>query len=217
MIKILYFTIEGQLEQSLWNSYLKKLPSNLQSNVTKYYRWQDQYSNLFGKLLLKHGLIEYGYGNDCLDLLNYNSFKKPFIDKKTYFNLSHSSEIVICAFSQKDEIGIDIEEIKPIEISEFDNIFTEEELNLIQKSIDPINTFYRFWTIKESVVKAIGKGLSLPLSEVVVSGTNQCNFRSLSFNIHNLELNSSYFCSLASTSYDEFTLNKITLQDFSLW
>ena len=217
MIKILYFTIEGQLEQSLWNSYLKKLPSNLQSNVTKYYRWQDQYSNLFGKLLLKHGLIEYGYGDDCLDLLNYNSFKKPFIDKKTYFNLSHSSEIVICAFSQKDEIGIDIEEIK--ENKDFHDIlplfFTIHEQNKILDAKNSVTEFYKLWTRKEAVLKAMGVGLNFKLNEIDV-----CNnkIKNDSLNVPDLHIKSykknNSFISIATTLIPQIRLFEVSNINF---
>src|SRR5690606_17840232 len=102
-----------------------------------------------GKLLIWKGLTQFSYENDCLTKIQFNSYGKPFIDQNIFFNLSHSGNYVVCAFFMQ-EIGIDIEEIKEIEIDDFNKIFTEGERKCLKNSNNRTNDFFRYWTMKES-------------------------------------------------------------------
>jgi len=214
MVKVLYFRFTEELEPNVFKHYLQKLPIDFQKKALRYRRWQDQYTNLFGKLLLVYGLKEYGFREEDLNHLKYNEYNKPYLENEIYFNLSHSGDIVICAISNEQEIGIDIEEMKPINIWEFDTIFTKNELEIMNNSSHPVFTFYKYWTIKESVIKAIGKGLALPLSEVVVSDDDQCSFRNQHFKIQIIDIEKGYYCALANPVKQPFSTNQIFLNNF---
>ncbi|MEI3612720.1 4'-phosphopantetheinyl transferase family protein [Pseudogracilibacillus sp. SO30301A] len=41
---------------------------------------------------------------------------------------------------------------------------------------DKLSTFYKYWTLKESYVKAIGKGLSIPLNSFTIVNDNNIYF-----------------------------------------
>ncbi len=84
----------------------------------------------------------------------------------------------VIAFNNK--VGVDIEfyntTIDIMGMLEF--ILTKKEIELI-KSLDDkekYKTFYTFWTKKESLVKAIGRGLSYPINTIevikLISGKN---------------------------------------------
>ncbi len=214
MVKVLYYRISEELEPAIFNHYLQKLPVEFQEKALRYRRWQDQYTNLFGKLLLVYGLKEFGFTANDLNKLKYNAYNKPFLENGAHFNLSHSGDIVICAISTEQEIGIDIEEMKPINIWEFDTIFTKNELEIMNRSTDPVYTFYKYWTIKESVIKAIGKGMALPLNEVVVSEDDHCSFRNQHFKIQIIDVEEGYYCALADSVKQDYSLNQIFLNDF---
>lgn len=83
----------------------------------------------------------------------------------TEFNLSHSGNYAVCLLSGRPA-GVDIEQKK--EMPQYKMLarryFTEMEAGRIKDS----ECFLRYWTLKESYVKAIGKGLSFPLNEVEV-------------------------------------------------
>jgi 4'-phosphopantetheinyl transferase len=92
---------------------------------------------------------------------------KPFSidDTGLYFNLSNSGNVVVIAISRDSEIGIDIEKIRPLQDLEemINHNFTKNEIKFINsKAEEKQNRFFRFWTIKESYLKAIGEGMRLP-------------------------------------------------------
>jgi 4'-phosphopantetheinyl transferase len=71
------------------------------------------------------------------------------------WSLSHKPEYVAGVVSQ-DKIGIDIEEMKPRDELLFARVATEKEWELRERSWD---TFFRYWTAKEAILKAIGIGI----------------------------------------------------------
>ena len=83
------------------------------------------------------------------------------------FNLSHSDEMVVLAFSQYKDLGVDIERINNIQdfLQIAKQYFRKEEYEYISKidAESPLRKFYKVWTIKEAFVKATGEGLSRSL------------------------------------------------------
>jgi len=72
-----------------------------------------------------------------------------------YWSLSHKPKYVAAVIS-KDKVGIDIEEMKPRPESLFARVASDEEWGLKEKSWD---TFFRYWTAKEAILKVIGIGI----------------------------------------------------------
>ncbi len=89
------------------------------------------------------------------------------------FNLSHSGDKVVYAFTSGQEIGIDIE--KQREIPNMEQIFArffskrENETFLSLPEAFRQEAFFNCWTRKEAFVKATGEGLSFPLDSFDVS------------------------------------------------
>ena len=91
---------------------------------------------------------------------------KPYSndDPGLYFNMSTSGKLAVFAFSRDSEVGIDIERIRPL--PDLDDMirrnFTDSEIRFINtKPEERISRFFRFWTVKESYLKAIGEGMRL--------------------------------------------------------
>lgn len=142
------------------------LPLEMQMRNGRYKRWQDKMSHLLGRMLLLKGLGDYGYDAHSLSLIQYNSYQRPFLDGDTDFNISHSGHYVLCAIAEGIRIGVDIEEIRPVRLSDFSHVMNNRQWNNILSAQDPLHAFYRSWTIKESVIKADGKGLSIPVTDI---------------------------------------------------
>ena len=96
-----------------------------------------------------------------------NKYGKPYTENvSVHFNSSHSADMVICCISD-DEIGIDIEKIKPFNPKAANKFATEDELEYISSKE---NGFFEIWTLKEAYFKCVGTGLG-------------SNIKSVSFNI----------------------------------
>jgi len=91
------------------------------------------------------------------------------------FNLSHAGERAIVALALGHDVGVDIEEERPIDVLELaDRFFAPEESEAL-RGIHPseqTRAFYRCWTRKEAFINVLGAGLSFPLHEFEVSITD---------------------------------------------
>jgi 4'-phosphopantetheinyl transferase len=159
-------------EESLPDLYIKKARS--------YMFEKDACNFLLGKVLLLKGMRKLGYLNIDLNDMRFNEFSKPYFNNGFSFNISHSGHYVVCALSKTCNLGIDLEEIKSIQFEHFINCFSETEWLYLINAANPLTVFYKFWTKKEAVIKADGKGLGIPLSSVGVIDNrvliNSCNW-----------------------------------------
>jgi 4'-phosphopantetheinyl transferase len=107
---------------------------------------------------------------------SYSDYGKPSLKDATAtlrFNLSHSQELALYAFTQRREIGIDIEHTRPVpsrdQIAEqFFSPNENQALRALPAAQQTIG-FFNCWTRKEAYIKAHGEGLSLPLDQFDVT------------------------------------------------
>ncbi|MDE7076742.1 MAG: 4'-phosphopantetheinyl transferase superfamily protein [Clostridia bacterium] len=84
-----------------------------------------------------------------------------------FFNISHSGEWTVAAFADC-EVGVDIQHVKPADMRLADRYFAAEEREALAQSDCAQDLFFRFWTVKESYLKALGTGLSRTLNSFTV-------------------------------------------------
>lgn len=84
-----------------------------------------------------------------------------------HFNTSHAGDWVVCVFDSA-EIGVDVERVKPANLSISRSFFTDEEHHDICSASDPNDRFFDYWTLKESFIKHTGKGLSQALNAFTI-------------------------------------------------
>jgi 4'-phosphopantetheinyl transferase len=88
------------------------------------------------------------------------------------FSLSHSGEQALLALAIGREVGIDIEQVRSVEVLDLArHCFSQREYETLE-SFSPdqrLQAFFRGWTRKESLVKARGDGLSCSLRDFDVS------------------------------------------------
>lgn len=87
------------------------------------------------------------------------------------FNLAHSGDVAVVAIA-RHELGVDVEELRPVPRAErlAARFFSEAErrwLSALPKAHRD-RGFLDLWTCKEAYLKAIGTGIELPLSRVEV-------------------------------------------------
>jgi 4'-phosphopantetheinyl transferase len=171
------------------------IPTTLHQSIGKYRRWQDAHAALLGKVLLRTALEKAGHPAD-LNGLQYTDWKKPFLPAGPEFNISHSGHRVVCILGDGARVGIDIEVITPFAFDGFEGQFTEREWAFIQTSPSPISAFYHCWTAKESLIKADGRGLGIPLQELDVSDGRPISLDGKWWSVHQLPLFDGYACHL---------------------
>ena len=103
-------------------------------------------------------------------LVSYKESGKPYIrNSEVHFNLSHSDDIVLCAVGD-ERVGCDAEHIKEYNEKIARRFFTEKEQMRLDKSRNKASDFTKLWTLKESILKYSGEGMSGGLSTYDFSG-----------------------------------------------
>ncbi len=198
-VKLYYTYLHGRLKDHEFKSYLKQLPLDIQSRIIRYKRWQDRQSGLFGKLLLVEGMIEMGFSKHCLDKIKTNENGRPYVDHLPDFNLSHSGDSIVCAINTTGRIGVDVEKISDIDMIPYKEFMSIEEWKEIQTSNKNKKTFYDFWTKKESIIKADGRGMTIPLTQVQLK-ENRAVLAGTQWDLIKIDLDPGYSCHIAITS-----------------
>ncbi len=85
---------------------------------------------------------------------------KPYIvNSDICFNISHSESEVMCVCGDEN-VGCDIQRIKPYNEKVARRFFTVNEYELLEKNENKAYAFTVLWTLKESALKYSGEGLS---------------------------------------------------------
>jgi 4'-phosphopantetheinyl transferase len=139
---------------------------------------RDRRRYIVGRARLRHLLASrLGVEPDAVELF-YGPRGKPrlsrsFTNSDLCFNVSHSEDVAVYAFSSGREIGVDVEAVR--EMRDADDIAArffsrrENEAYLALDPRDKVLGFFNCWTRKEAFIKAIGDGLCYPLDSFDVS------------------------------------------------
>jgi 4'-phosphopantetheinyl transferase len=109
---------------------------------------------------------------------SYGPHGKPYLeetvgDSTLRFNLGHSNDIALYAFTRCREIGVDIEYLRALpDADQVANRFFSADENAALHALPASQrrqAFFNCWTRKEAYIKAIGKGLAQPLDQFEVS------------------------------------------------
>lgn len=133
--------------------------------------------------IVAHGLLRILLGrylqtDPRLLRFDLNAYGKPALafpaqSPLLQFNLSHSADLALYAFSWQQHIGVDVEYMRTTidydGIAQYSFSPTEQAALLSLPPTEKHEAFYRCWTRKEAYIKARGMGLSLPLDLFDVS------------------------------------------------
>jgi 4'-phosphopantetheinyl transferase len=150
------------------------LSESEQARARAFYFLRDRQTYTITRAALKHLL---GYYHGVLPnriAFTYAEHGKPSLpDSEIEFSVSHSGGRAVIAIAFGARVGVDIEtfnrEAQYLELSK--RFFASaEHQKLLTLSGEALKTgFFKCWTQKEAFVKAIGEGLSFPLSQFEVS------------------------------------------------
>lgn len=153
------------------NHILSKIESCKKEKICRLRNDKDFERKLLGEMLIRDVLAkEYDASEEAI-VFSCNSYGKPYLlsERNIHFNMSNSDDYVVCAVGS-EELGIDIEHIMPIDTLVAECFFSAEEINTLKgyEGHKKLEYFYGIWTIKESYIKALGKGIDLGLKRYTV-------------------------------------------------
>lgn len=117
------------------------------------------------------------------------------------FNLSHSGACVVCAIAAQGRVGVDVEQLRKVQVGDFKNIFASRVWARIQAEEDQQKAFFREWTCLEAVIKADGRGLHLPVRSVD-SADGMVAMDGRIWHLHEIALDAGYACHVATDIED---------------
>lgn len=130
----------------------------------------DRERSLAAELLLRCALAE--QGTEPAELrYAFGPEQKPRLEGQEglCFNLSHSGDCVLCVLGEH-ELGCDVQKLQPVDPALVRRFFAPEEQAQITaaEGEERAQLTIRFWTWKESYIKAVGRGLRQPLGSFAI-------------------------------------------------
>src|SRR5207237_5593023 len=99
----------------------------------------------------------------------YNDYRKPSLAEgdDVQFNLAHSDGLALLAVARGREVGLDLERVRPEVAGEeiAERYYSPAEVAAF-RALPPSErerAFFACWTRKEAYLKALGRGLTVPL------------------------------------------------------
>lgn len=161
-------------DETLFYNYFERMPLYRREKVERCRCHLSKIESLGAGAILDAALTEAGIPFSEREIL-YKGMGKPYLKEHpdVFYNLSHSGSRVMCVLADVP-VGCDVEKIRKGNTERIARrFFSEREYQMCK---DNPETFTRLWTLKESFIKATGKGLSTPLNsfELMLNDNNAC-------------------------------------------
>lgn len=156
-------------DQALLDVWRPFVASEEIARIQKFARLEDAVSHLAGRALVRLAL-EVMCGRAVLSPFAQTSWGQPLYPPFC-FSISHAQNMVWVALCRDAAVGIDVESVQPVaELAELMlRLHPQERAYLRSLPEDALlAAYFRCWTRKEAVLKALGRGLSLPLDSFAV-------------------------------------------------
>jgi len=139
--------------------YTQYLSTDERLRAERFYFDRDRHRFILTRGGLRELLGRYLHCNPTEVNFDYGSYGKPalappFADSKLQFNLSHSHEMAVYAFTCDRRIGVDIEHRRDIQDVDrlAQKVLSDRELIQLKKleKTEKCSTFLTYWTCKEA-------------------------------------------------------------------
>lgn len=168
----LYFCCPQTITPEAAQRCFERLLSPSEQARLKRFRFpRDQHLYRVSHALLRCALSQHG---DCPPegwSFTTNAYGKPAVagtpGAGPVFNLTHTRSLAVCAIAAADTVGVDVEavsrSVRPRELAGRFFAPCEAADVLAQPPAAIHERFFAYWTLKESYIKARGRGLAIPL------------------------------------------------------
>ncbi|MDJ1497902.1 4'-phosphopantetheinyl transferase superfamily protein [Cytophagaceae bacterium DM2B3-1] len=188
----------------------------MQVQIKKYRKKEDACLSLAGKVLLYRVLKKQGMSESILSQISYTDFRRPFIpDSDIDFNIAHSEDVVVVAYTQLGRVGIDLERMIPVKPGDFKSQMSLIEWQEIEGAKDPQTAFYTYWTQKEAVLKANGKGMYIPLQSFQIQ-SGRTYLEGEEWSLQEIQIADGYKCHLAMNQEQPVEIYDLTREIWNI-
>jgi len=142
------------IDDALAAQWLAELPADYQQRLSRLRIRRRLVQSLIGLQLLKKLAAERDVRGFRLDRIRTTTLGKPHADDLADFSISHDEELVACALTDHDRVGLDVECVREINIGHFARVFSTDEFAWIDNDSA---RFFALWTRKEAAVKVSGE------------------------------------------------------------
>lgn len=155
-------------EYTYWYSLMN---ADKKKRVDRFRFFDDQKRTVAGEMLARKAIAEWCSVQPYIIEFAIGEHGKPFaVGLDVEFNISHSGYMVVCVVND-NPVGIDIEQMRSIDLIVAKRICTDEELLYLFGHIPTaedfvytieaaiLKRFFELWTAKEAYVKCFDNGL----------------------------------------------------------
>jgi 4'-phosphopantetheinyl transferase len=209
MTRVHYCYLSAELHEIIKDRYLHTFSMDFQNRIGRFMRWQDAQATMLGRILLFNILEKLEVE---IPKIRCTKYGKPYFENSPWhFNISHSGDVVVCAVARDTELGVDIEMISDVDICSFKQHMTPREWSLVVNAEDSQQSFFEYWTNKEAVLKADGRGLSVSLDSFdIIDGKSEIENEQFFFST--IQIDTRYVCCVSQKSeIEDLSINEVNL------
>ncbi|WP_047145243.1 4'-phosphopantetheinyl transferase superfamily protein [Aquamicrobium sp. LC103] len=172
----LHMVDEAEIAQNRLDSYREVMSDDEHQRCDRFHFERNRRQFTITRALLRFTLSQYVPGVAPRDWrFTRNGHGRPAIANEIGqaldFNLSHTTGRAVISVSRSTFVGVDIEwRGREIESADLARHFfaAEETADLPDVAVARDRRFFMLWTLKEAYVKALGRGLSIPLDSFCI-------------------------------------------------
>lgn len=192
---------------------LPKLTGRRREKMRAYAYRDDALRSMTAELLLFHALEANGIDPDGVSVCETED-GKPYLEgvRDFHFNLSHSGNLALCAVSSMP-VGCDVQEITDVKLDIARRFASEEYENIMALTGDEArDMLFRFWTAKESYIKAVGTGFKTPLNSFAVDLESGKVHGGESYRVREFDVGDNYKCAVCTSAPDLYEAELIRVE-----
>ena len=126
--------------------------------------------------------------NNGFKIINNKYGKPSYENSDIYFNKSHTKDLSVAIIDNKS-CGIDIEKIRTFNELMANKICSNEEITFLNGVSNKDYYFTLLWVLKESFLKCVGVGLSVPMKKINFVKDNKINLEIKNYKMKYITLN----------------------------